>query len=169
MDTRREVNQIWKHFDRYHASIGEGLLYYKFDTDSSYDEVYDEGYRKYHIGIRIPILWVDQSEAVEDYSAEGRRPTQRMRCAVSARHMYEAGISVTEAHGNLITDESTSEVWRTDRLHDIYYYNNRYWEVAGFQIRGRVKGIDAIIGIAGIETFKDDDMVLDTLPGGSNG
>ena len=166
MDTRREVFEIHKHFTRYQHDIGEALIYYRFDADTSeYDDVYDEGFRKYHIGIRIPILWVDQSEAVEDYAPEGRRPTERMRCAVSSRDMHEAGISIVEAHGNRLTEGSPSEVWRRDRMHDIYYYNNRYWEVAGFQIRGRVKGEDVVIGIAGIETFLADDMLLDVVPG----
>lgn len=166
MDPRREVAQIHKHFDRYQKEVGEGILYYRFDTaESAYDEVYDEGFRKYHTGVRIAVLWVDQSEAVEDYSPEGRRPTMRVRLAVSARNMYEAGVSVTEVHGNQLTDTSPSEVWRDDRLHDIFYYDNRFWEVAGFQIRGRLQNEDVIIGISGIETFPDDDALLDQLPG----
>jgi hypothetical protein len=170
MEARREVAQIHKHFDRYQTTVGEGIIYYRFDADTSeYDNVYDEGFRRYHRGIRIPILWVDQSEAVEDYSPEGRRPTERMRCAVSSRDMYEAGISVTEAHGNTLNDESPSEIWRRDRMHDLFYYNGRFWEVGGFQIRGRFQGQDTIIGIAGIETFLEDDMLLDYVPGGVGG
>jgi hypothetical protein len=166
MDPRREVNQVFKHFTRYQKDIGEALLYHVFDaTNSEYDSVYDEGFRRYGKGIRIPILWIDQMEAVEDYAPEGRRPTQRMRCAVSARNMYEAGISVTEVHGNQLTDTSPSDMWRQDRMHDIYWYDNRYWEVSGFQIRGRVKGEDVIIGITGIETFPNDDMIMDRSPG----
>ena len=79
--------------------------------------------------------------------------------------MHEAGISITEVHGNQLTDTSPSEVWREDRMHDIYWYDNRFWEVAGFQIRGRFKGEDVVIGISGIETFHADDMSLDQLPG----
>lgn len=170
MDPRREVFEIHKHFTRYHRDIGEALIYYVFNADTSkYDEVYDEGFRHYNTGIRIPILWVDQAEAVEDYSPEGRRPTERCRCAVSSRDMHEAGISIVEAHGNRITDDSPSEVWREDRMHDIFYYNGRFWEIAGFQIRGRVKGEDVIIGISGIETFLTDDMVLDFVPGAVGG
>jgi hypothetical protein len=166
VDPRREVVAIHRHFSRYQRDVGEALIYYRFDADTSaYDPVYDEGFRRYHIGIRIPILWVDQSEAVEDYAPEGRRPTERVRCAVSSRDMHEAGISIVEAHGNRLTEDSPSETWRRDRMHDIFYYNNRFWEVAGFQIRGRIKGEDVVIGIAGIETFKDDDMLLDELPG----
>ena len=166
MEARREARLIWKQFDRYHISIGEAVIYYRFDAENSqYDSVYDEGYRRYHRGLRIPILWVDQSEATEDYAPEGRRPTQRIRIAVSARDMYEGHISVTEAHGNRLTDISPSEVWRQDRMHDLFYYDNRYWEVSAFQIRGRIKGEDVIIGITGIETFPADDMIFDFKPG----
>jgi hypothetical protein len=166
MEARREVAQIHKHFKRYHKDMGEGIIYYRFDADTShYDNVYDEGFRRYHPGIRMGILWVDQMEAVEDYSAEGRRPTQRFRGAVSSRDMYEAGFSITETHGNQLTDLPPNSIWRRDRMHDIFYYDNRYYEVSGFQIRGRVKGEDVIIGITGIETFPSDDMVLDYRPG----
>ena len=138
MDTRREVREIWKHFDRYQADVGESILYYMFDADESeYDRVYDEGYRRYKPAIAIPFLWVDQSEAPEDYAPEGRRPTQRLRLAVSANKLWEAGISVTEAHGNRIDEFSPSEVWRIDRNHDIMLYDARYYEVASYNIRGR--------------------------------
>jgi hypothetical protein len=166
MDTRLEVREIWKHFGRYHNDVGETLLYYKFDSEiSAFDRVYDEGNRRYHTAVRIPILWVDQQEATEDYSPEGRRPTTRLRLSVSARDMYEAGVSVTEAHGNRLQDDSPSDIWREDRVHDILYYNGRYWEVSAFQIRGRVKGEDVIIGISAIETFPGDDMIFDYVPG----
>ena len=169
MDVRREVREIWRHFDRYQEDIGEALIYYKFDAESSnYDDVYNEGYRRYEPGIKIPILWQDQSEANEDYAPEGRRPTQRIRLAVSARDLHEAGISVTEVHGNRLTDDSPSIVWRYDRVHDIIYFDNRYYEVSAFQIRGRAKGEDVIIGITGIETFPSDDMAFDYSPGSAN-
>ena len=86
MDPRREAAQIFKHFDRYHKDMGEALIYYRFDADDSqYDTVYDEGFRRYHVGVRIAILWVDQQEAVEDYAPEGRRPTPGVRVAPSRR------------------------------------------------------------------------------------
>ena len=98
MDVRREASQIFKHFGRYQQDIGEGIIYYKFDADNSeYDEVYDEGFRRYHFGTRIPILWVDQAEAVEDYAPEGRRPTDApaLRCLgqehVRSRHLDHRG------------------------------------------------------------------------------
>lgn len=166
MDTRREVRQIYKHFDRHYGTIGEALIYFRFDADNSkYDRVYDEGYRQYQKGKPVPILWVDQQEATEDYGPEGRRPTQRLRCAVSAKNMFEAGFSVTETHGNRLYDTSPSEIWRRDRMHDLCFYDGMYWEISGYQIRGRAKGEDVIIGITAIETFPDDDMNFDFPPG----
>lgn len=166
LDVRREARQIWKHFARYQQTIGETVIYYRFDADTSqYDSVYDEGYRRYHKGVLVPVLWVDQTEATEDYTSEGRRPTQRLRFAVSAREMYEAGFSVTEVHGNRLQDESPSDIWRRDRNHDIVWYDSRFFEISAYQIRGRVQGEDVIIGIACIETFPDDDAVFDYLPG----
>jgi hypothetical protein len=50
-------------------------------------------------------------------------------------------------------------------MHDLMYYDNRFWEIRGFQIRGRIKGEDVIIGITAIETFRSDDMLLDEIPG----
>lgn len=166
VDVRREARQIWKHFGRYQKDIGEALVYYRFDADTSqYDSVYDEGFRRYHKGVRIAILWVDQTEATEDYASEGRRPTQRLRCAVSARDMYEAGMSVTEAVGNRLQDESPSDIWRRDRMNDIVWYDSRYFEISAYQIRGRLKGEDVIIGLTCIETFVSDDMIFDYKPG----
>ena len=165
MDVRREARQIWKHFGRYQLTIGEAIILYRFDADNSrYDSVYDEGYRRYHKGVRVPILWVDQTEPTEDYTSEGRRPTQRLRFAVSAREMYEAGFSVTEVTGNRLQDESPSDIWRRDRMHDILYYDSRFFEISAYQIRGRVQGEDVIIGITAIETWPDDDAVFDYLP-----
>jgi len=165
MDVRREARQIWKHFGRYQLTIGESIIYYRFNADDSrYDRVYDEGYRRYHKGIRIPILWVDQTEPVEDYTSEGRRPTLRLRFAISAREMHEAGFSVTEAVGNRLQDLPPNSIWRRDRMHDILYYDSRFFEISAYQIRGRVQGEDVIIGITAIETWPDDDAVFDYLP-----
>jgi hypothetical protein len=166
IDVRREAREIWKHFGRYQETIGEWVLWFKFDVlNSQYDRVYDEGFRRYLPGLKVRILWIDQMEAAEGYAPEGRRPTQRFHFAVSARELYEAGISVTEASGNRVGDISPSTIWRLDRVNDIVFYDGRYYEVSDFQIRGRVKTEDVIIGVSGIEVYPSDDMILDVQPG----
>lgn len=167
MDPRREAAHVATEFARYQHSIGESVMWFCFDQENShYDTVYDEGFRKYEPGRKVPVLWVDQQEAAEDYSPEGRRPTQRLRFAVGARKLYEAGISVSEAHGARISDTEVTPIWRNDRLNDLVYYDGRFYEVSNFQIRGRLQGEDVVIGVSCIETHPSDELNLDLVPSG---
>lgn len=167
IDARREAGHISREFTRYQMTIGESIMWFCFDAvHSRYDSVYDEGYRRYETSRKIPVLWIDQQEANEDYSPEGRRPTQRLRFAVSARTLHECGIDVTEAHGDRLWDQAPNPVWKDDRLNDLLYYDGRFYEVSNFQIRGRVQGEDVIIGVSGIETKPDDELTLDLVPTG---
>ena len=163
IDTRRETNHIYKELNRYQNKIGEGLIWFKFDVDSSYDDVYDEGGRNYLPGIAVPVLWIDQIEDTETYGPEGRRPTQRLRFACSARTINETGIDATEAHGGRLWDTKPEKPWWDDRLNDILYYDGRYYEISNFQIKGRARQ-DVIIGISGIETQPEDERVFDLFP-----
>lgn len=166
MDPRREARLIHKQFVRYHKDIGEALIYFRFDLNvSHYDNVYDEGTRSYKRGVRVPILWVDQIESSANYTPEGRRPTQRARLSVSARSMAEAGIPIDDVHGNQITDVSPSDKWRSDRINDIFYYDNHYYAMSSMHVSGRLQGEDVIVGIGGIQVFPGDDFILDDLPG----
>lgn len=167
MDARRETNNIFKQLERFQNTIGEGIIWFRFDTSTSvYDDVYDEGGRTYLPGLAVPVLWIDQIEDTETYSAEGRRPTQRFRSAVSAKAMAEAGIGGTEAHGGRLWDtKPDGKPWWDDRSNDVIYYDGRFYEISNFQIRGRVRsGGDVIIGISGIETQHIDERVWDLFP-----
>jgi hypothetical protein len=164
IDTRRETNHIYKELSRYQNKMGEGLIWFKFDVDSSYDDVYDEGGKNYLPGIAVPVLWIDQIEDTETYGPEGRRATQRIRFACSARTINETGIGATEAHGGRIWDEKPSgKPWWDDRLNDILYYDGRYYEISNFQIKGRARQ-DVIVGVSGIETQPEDERVFDLFP-----
>lgn len=165
IDTRREANQIARQFNRFQNTIGEGALWFMFDTEgSTYSRVYDEGYRRYHAPRRVPLLWVDQQESAADYSPEGRRPTARIRLAFGAKSLWESGINVTEAHGTALHAFRPSTVWNNDRINDVLYYGGHFYAISSFQIKGRVKYEDVIVGITGIEIFPDDEMNLDVTP-----
>jgi hypothetical protein len=164
IDTRREVNHVFKEMNRYQNKIGEAVIWFKFDLASSYDSVYDEGGKNYLKGIAVPVLWVDQMEESEAYAAEGRRPTQRIRFACSARSIDETGIDSTEAHGGRLWDTKPSgKPWWDDRLNDLIYYDGRFYEISNFQIRGRARQ-DVVIGVSGIETQPEDERVWDMFP-----
>lgn len=164
---RRESGRIFKEFQRFHLTVGEGIVWFRFDvTNTEYDSVYDEGGRVYHPGIAVPILWVNQQEQDELYSAEGRRPTQRIALSVSARSMEAVRIGSQEAHGGRTFDVHSDDPWWDDRLNDIFYYDSRYYEVSGFHVRSRAQERDLIVSVGGIETQPADERVFD-LPIGT--
>jgi hypothetical protein len=163
IDTRREASNVYKQLALYQNTVGEAVIWFKFDPESTYDSVYDEGGRNYLTGISVPILWVDQIEDPEFYSAEGRRPTQRIRFACSARTINETSIDATEAHGGRTWDDKGDKPWWNDRLNDVIYYDGRFYEISNFQIRGRARQ-DFIIGVSGIETQPEDERVWDLFP-----
>ena len=167
LDMRREKNRIFKELEAYQGKVGETVVWFKFDVDeSAYDRVYDEGGQRYLRGRTVRALWVDQIEDPESYGDEGRRPTQRLRMAVSSRVMAEAGVGSQEAHGGRLRDEKPSgKPWWDDRLNDLIYYDSRFYEVTNFQIRGRGKDGDVVIGISGIETQPNDERVWQLFPG----
>ena len=167
IDPRREARFIWKEFEIYQLQMGESIVWFRFDTSvSAYNRVYDEGGRDYHIGVRVPALWVDQSEDVETYTPDGRRPTQRLNFAVSTRSLAECGIDVTEAHGARQRDHSLpmAHPWLDDRLNDVLWYDDRFWSISNFQIRGRLMSEDVVIGVSGIELQTPDESLFDKFP-----
>lgn len=176
VDYRREVAYVWKQFNAFYATIGEEVVWFPFDTvESRYDDIYDEGAKTYRTGIRMPALWVDQIEDPEQYSAEGRRPTKRLRFAVSARSLQERGVATFDSHGRRMYDvppvpPDPSQLgrpespWLDDRLNDVVFYDGRFFAVSDFQIRGRAKEMDLIIGVSAIEIDPRDENLWDLFP-----
>lgn len=166
IDMRREANNIWRQYDRYQGTAGEAVVWFRFDAEnSSYHAVYDEGSAAYHAGTRVPALWLDQIEDPEQATDRGRRSTQRLRFAVSTKSLAEAGVPTTEAHGRRIWDDHDAEqAWIDERIHDVVFYDGRYYAVSNFQIRGRLQGLDVIIGVTAIEFMPDDEDVFTEFP-----
>jgi len=165
IDLRREQTHIFKEFDRYQRKVGESVVWFKFDVDTSeYDDVYNEGGKFYRPGILVPCLWVDEVEDMETYQDVGRRPTQRIRLAVSARTMNEVTVGAVEVHGAREQDTKPDAPWYDDRLNDIFWYSGRWYAVSNFQVKGRMRG-DTTVGVSGIETMLEDDRLWDLFPG----
>lgn len=167
IDARRERAYIDRQFDRHVAKVGEAVIWFKFDLTSSYDTVYDEGGRQYLKGIAVPVLSVDEQEANEDYSPDGRRPTNRIHFVVTSPTLDRVGVGAQEAHGSRLFDEKpVGKPWWNDRLNDLIYYSGRFYEVTDFQIRGRIQGTETLVGVSGIETQPSDERVWDLFPAG---
>jgi hypothetical protein len=166
MDSRRESAHIQREFARYTNKIGEQVIWFEFDVDSTqYDRVYNEGFRRYRKGRNVPTLWIDQGEAPEQYLPEGRRTIVTLRFAVGARAITEVGIGLQEAHGHRVWDRGLiNDSWFDDRLNDLCYYDGRFWEINNFQIRGRTQGLDNILGVTCTETYPEDEYTFDFPP-----
>jgi hypothetical protein len=165
IDTRREIAHIQREFQRRQCETGEAVIWFMFDPDrTTYDDVYDEGFRRYKRGISVPGMWFDQGEAPEQYTAEGRRTVVTLRFAVGARTITEVGIGILEAHGHRVYDKGLiKDTFFDDRLNDIVYYDGRFWEVTNFQIRGRYRE-DTILGVTCTETYPEDEYTFDFPP-----
>lgn len=164
IDMRREAAHIFKQMDRMQSVVGEAIVWFLFDLTSSYDRVYDEGNLNYHKGVLVPVLWIDQVEDVVNAAPEGRRPTVRLRTAMSARAIYETIGKNTEAHGGRTWDvKPANKNWWDDRGNDVLWYDGRFWQVSNFQIRGRAKELDVVIGVSAIEV-QGDEQLWDLFP-----
>jgi hypothetical protein len=165
IDTRREAQHIFREMQRRHTEAGETVVWFKFDTaNSQYDSVYNEGGRAWLRGLTVPVMWIDQGEAPEQYLPEGRRPYVTLRFAVSARAIMESGVGQQEAHGHRVWDQGLiNDAWMDDRTNDVVYYDGRYWEVTEFQIRGRIRE-DTVVGVSCSETYPEDEYTFDFPP-----
>ena len=169
IDSRRETQHIQREMLRLQQQIGENVVWFKFDPDATtYDSVYNESGRRYLKGINVPVLWIDQGEAPEQYTSEGRRPVMSLRFAVQSRAISEVHIGTQEAHGHRIYDRGLIKGdYFDDRLSDVVYYDGRYWEITNFQIRGRIRE-DQIVGVTCTEIYVEDELTFDfPLTGGS--
>jgi hypothetical protein len=165
IDTRREAAHIAREMARYHNTLGEAVIWFKFDTvNSHYDRVYNEGGKAWLRGLSVATLWIDQGEAPEQYLPEGRRPYVTLRFAVSAQAIMESGVGQQEAHGHRVWDAGLiQDFWMDDRNNDVVYYDGRYWEVSNFQIRGRIRE-DTVVGVTCTETYPEDEYTFDFPP-----
>ena len=136
------------------------MIYYRFDADTSNTtEVYDEGFGGI-TGVRMPICGPTRWRPSRTTRQRGGVPPSA--CVAPSR----PGTCTRRVLGHRGSRQPVDRVppnsiWRRDRMHESSTTTAVTGRVSGYQIRGRVKGEDVIIGITGIETFRTDDMILD--------
>lgn len=153
MDLRNEIEHIFKNgFDWYQRNLGEAVIWHEFDSENTeYHNTYDEGGRRYTAGAYVPALWVIITEDRATQTDQGRKPTERITMAVSARAFDLSGVSDPEEY--------------TRHLNDVIRYDNRLWSITDINIRGRISD-SVIIGISGTQIYSDEEMTFDSLPPG---
>lgn len=158
----RELNEIRKHYRRYHRESGESIQWYEFiplgtaASSSVYDDVYDEGApgsggKKYRSGVMVPVLLITESEDTKRAIPEGRQPIELVNFIASVQDFRDAGIDSPWEYQN--------------HLNDIFQYDGRYFSVASYRVRGRARD-DVMIVVEGIEIYINEEMPNDVGIGG---
>lgn len=162
MELRRELRHIWKNYDWYQMHFTESVLWYEFipfgnnpATDSYLDPVYDEavegtGGRRYKDPVILNTILATETEDQRRAIPEGRNPLLLVHLVFSVRDLLVSGLSNTwEYQGH---------------LNDMFYYQDRFYSVNGYRVRGRLKHEDAMIVVEGIEVEVPEEMANDPGP-----
>jgi hypothetical protein len=150
MDLRQEIERVFDGFSWYQTNLGEVVVWHEYDSENTeYPNVYDEGGRHYTSGVYLPVLWAIITEGRAARTDTGRKPTETLSLAVSARALDESGLSDPDDYAR--------------RLNDVIRYDERLWKVTTFNIRGRIP-TSVIVGITATQIYSDEEMVFDDLP-----
>jgi len=161
MDQRVEQSLINKHIRQHGRDVGESIVWFEFvpfaaaaSAGSIYDDVYNEGTpgdggRSYAAGKIVPTVYVEEEEDRFTAQEEGRQPTQNISATILFLDIKRAGIS-------------NPEEYKT-HLNDIVYYDNRYYKLNDYHVRGRIPN-EVVVGIKGYEVFIDQEFPFDPGP-----
>ena len=158
MDVRRELGLINKHVRRRNREAGEHIIWFEFSPFSGgyseYDDVYDEGVpgsggRNYKNGVVIPTVYVAEAEDSFRSIPDGRQTVQNIQVTALYRDVVSSGISNPDEYNG--------------HLNDMFFYDNRYYRVNEYVVRGRLKE-EVIVLISGFEIYIDQEMPFDIGP-----
>lgn len=133
---------VWFEFASFAASASAG---------SVYDDVYDEGVpgdggRVYGNGLVIPTVYVEEVEDRFTAQEDGRQPTQNIRVTFLFLDVERSGMT-------------NPREYRT-HLNDVFFYDNRYYKVHDYHVRGRLPD-EVVVGVQGYEVMVDQDFTYD--------
>ncbi len=162
MDPRIELSLINKHIRQHNRDVGEAVMWFEFlplgidpDDGSTFDDVYDEGNpgdggRRYARGVLVPTIYVEEVEDLFTAQDDARQPTQNIRVTILYLDMERAGVTNPDEFNK--------------HLNDMFFYDNRYYKVNDYHVRGRLP-TEVVIGIQGYEVFVDQEFPFDPGPG----
>lgn len=160
-DLRKELSLINKHIRQHNREAGEVVYWFEFrpfaaaaSAGSVYDDVYDEGVpgtggRSYAGGLAIPTIYVEELEDRFTLQDDGRQVLQNLNLLMLFKDVELAGLSNPaeyEAH-----------------LNDIFYYDDRYYKVWEYRVRGRAPE-EVLVAVKGFEVFVDQEFAFDPGP-----
>lgn len=158
VDLTREFERMDKEIHRRIDIVGESVMWFMFQelgAGSTYDDIYDEGVpgvggRNYDPGMKVATLYAEEIEDEGRAIEEGRQPTQNVRLTLRMTDAIVAGL----------TDPGEYR----PRLKDLFFYENRYYEVYKYRARGRMEGSEVLLLVDGVEVYVDQEMMNDDSP-----
>ena len=141
MKVKTYINHVHKRYRWYQQYVGTSVLWYEFDpVNTTKDDVYEEGpERRWKQPIVLPTMVVIRDEERETPREEGFYALGTVHLTFGTRMAARAGM----------TDPYTSRL----HLHDRFQFDQQadgtpiYWDVRRFQISGRLKNFEVVIGV----------------------
>jgi hypothetical protein len=161
VDDRVELSLINKHVRQHNREAGESVFWFEFvpfadsaSAGSVYDDIYNEGPpgvggRSYSGGLVVPCIYINENEDLFTAMEDGRQPTQNIILSVLFEDMRQAGVQNPDEYNS--------------HLNDIFFYDQRYYKVRDYHVRGRLPS-EVVIGIEGYEVMVEQEFPFDPGP-----
>lgn len=141
MRVKSYVNYVHKRYRWYRNYVGTKVKWYEFDpVTTTKDDVYDEGpERRWKTPFELPVMVVIRDEERETPREEGFYTLGTIHLTFGTKMAAQAGM----------TDPLTARRHLHDRFQFDYDELGRpvWWEVRRFQISGRLKNYEVVIGV----------------------
>jgi hypothetical protein len=159
VDLTREFHRMDEEIHRRVDIVGETVVWFEFldlGSGSTYDDIYDEGPvgaagLSYGPALYIPTIYAEEVEDESRAMEEGRQATQNVKLTIRMSDAEFAGM--TDPPGEY-----------RPHLNDIFYYDNRYYQVYKYRARGRMEGEEVLLLVEGVEVFLDQELTNSNTP-----
>lgn len=156
MKVKTYIRQVHKAYRWYRDYVGTWVTWYEYDpARSTKDNIYDESPEaQWKPGFILPVMVVIRDEDRENPNPEGFYTGSTIHLTFGTEMASKAGMN----------DPLTA----TPHLKDRFKWDEAYWEVRRYQISGRLKKYEVVIGVdaqklAAEEMFNQADFPLNEV------
>lgn len=149
MRVKSYVNYVHRRYRWYRNYVGTTVKWFEFDpAATTKDDIYDEGpQRRWKPAISLPVMVVIRDEERKAAREEGFYAAGTIHLTFGTKMALQAGM----------TDPYTSRVHLHDRFQfDLDDAGPVYWEVRRFQISGRLKRYEVVIGVDAMQISPEE-------------
>lgn len=132
---KRHLNQVERSYQRYQHKVGTTVVWYEFDRAlTTLHPLYDEGPEpRWKPGFQLHVLAVIRDEDREQPREEG---------------FYTGGTThLSFGTRQALRDGMTDPYDAVSHLKDRFLWDGEHWEVRRYQISGRLRRAEVVIGV----------------------